>query len=136
MNEAASLCVKRGAQLTTLRRLVLTMLLESERPMKAYEILPRLRADGKAKPPTLYRTIDFLVETGLAHKVESLDAYVACGHWTHDHSAVFLICEGCGLVKELHAGDCLRALQQEIAGVNFKMQGAVIEVRGRCEQCR
>lgn len=136
LNEASALCAKRGARLTPIRRLVLSMLLEAERPIKAYDLLPRLRADGEARPPTIYRAIDFLIEMGLAHRIESLTAYVACGHWAHGHSAAFLICDGCGSASELNASDTLQKVQQEVGAVKFKMKSAVVEVRGLCKQCQ
>jgi Fur family zinc uptake transcriptional regulator len=133
--EAETLCEQRGGRLTPLRKKVLQLLLESEGPSKAYDLLEHLGEDGAAKPPSVYRSLDFLLEMGLAHKIESLNAYVACGHWKHGHAAVFLICDKCGIAGELHANDSVKKLTQEVEGVNFKMRSAVIEIRGLCEKC-
>jgi len=135
LKEAEVLCEQRGGKLTPLRRKVLTLLLESEGPAKAYDLLQQLGDDGAAKPPTVYRSLDFLLEMGLAHRIESLNAFVACGHWKHGHAAVFLICDSCGSAGELHAGDSVKKLTQEVEGVKFKMRNAVIEVRGLCKEC-
>ena len=121
---------QRGGRLTPLRKKVLQLLLESEGPAKAYDLLEHLGDDGAAKPPSVYRSLDFLLEMGLAHKIESLNAYVACGHWKHGHAAVFLICDKCGTAGELHANDSVKKLTQEVESVNFKMRSAVIEIRG------
>lgn len=133
--EAEELCEKRGGNLTPLRRKALTLLLESTRPTKAYDLLRHLRDSGEAKPPTVYRTLDLLMQMGLIHKVESLGAFVACGHWRHGHAAVFLICSGCGLVSELHANESIKKLTQEVGSVKFKVRAAVIEVGGLCQAC-
>jgi Fur family zinc uptake transcriptional regulator len=114
---------------------VLTLLLESQGPAKAYDLLEHLGDDGAAKPPSVYRSLDFLLEMGLAHKIESLNSYVACGHWKHGHAAVFLICDKCGMAGELHANDSVKKLTQEVESVNFRMRSAVIEIRGLCENC-
>ncbi len=135
LREAETLCEQRGGKLTPLRKKVLTLLLESEGPAKAYDLLGQLGDDGAAKPPSVYRSLDFLLEMGLAHRIESLNAFVACGHWKHGHAAVFLICDSCGSAGELHAGDSIRKLTQEVEGVKFKMRSAVIEVRGLCADC-
>jgi len=135
LQEAETLCEQRGGRLTPLRKKVLQLLLESEGPSKAYDLLEHLGEDGAAKPPSVYRSLDFLLEMGLAHKIESLNAYVACGHWKHGHAAVFLICDKCGMAGELHANDSVKKLTQEVEGVNFKMRNAVIEIRGLCEKC-
>lgn len=133
--QAEALCEKRGGRLTPLRKKVLTLLLQSPGPAKAYDLLAQLGDDGSAKPPSVYRSLDFLLEMGLAHRIESLNAFVACGHWDHGHAAVFLICEECGMAGELHAHDSVRKLGQEVASVNFKMRSAVIEIRGQCAAC-
>ena len=133
--EAEALCRKRGGNLTPLRKQVLTLLLDAERPAKAYDMLGKVRDDGDAKPPTIYRALEFLVEMGLAHKIETLNAFVACEHWKHGHTAVFLICSRCGHVGELHAVEGTKKLNQEIAAVKFRMSSAVIELTGVCEAC-
>jgi Fur family transcriptional regulator, zinc uptake regulator len=136
LRQAETLCNQRGGRLTPLRKKVLTLLLESHSPAKAYDLLTQLGDDGAAKPPSVYRSLDFLLEMGLAHRIESLNAFVACGHWNHGHAAVFLICEKCGSAGELHAGDSLRKLASEVEAVNFRMRSAVIEIRGVCEACQ
>ena len=133
--EAEGVCKRRGGNLTPLRKQVLTMLLEADRPTKAYDMLGKVRDGGDAKPPTIYRALEFLVEMGLAHKIETLNAFVACGHWKHGHTAVFLICGRCGRADELHAAESFKKLHQEVAAVKFRMSSAVIEIKGVCEDC-
>ena len=133
--EAEALVARKGQRMTRIRRKVLRLLLENEGPAKAYDLLANLDGEGAAKPPTIYRALDFLQETGLVHKIESLNAYVACGHTSHNHSAVFLICEVCQNAEELHAVATSQALRQETEAAGFQMTRAVIEVRGRCRRC-
>ncbi len=133
--EAEALVSRQGQRMTRIRRKVLRLLLESDGPAKAYDLLANLDGEGAAKPPTIYRALDFLQETGLVHKIESLNAYVACGHTRHSHSAVFLICDECKAAEELHAVATSRALKQETEAAGFHMTRAVIEVRGRCRRC-
>ncbi|MEQ8557220.1 MAG: transcriptional repressor [Henriciella sp.] len=133
--EAEALAIRKGQRLTKIRRKVLRLLLESNEPSKAYDLLANLDGEGSAKPPTVYRALDFLQEVGLAHKIESLNAYVACGHTSHKHSAVFLICEECGGAEELHAVTTTEALKAETEAAGFRMRHAVIEARGICREC-
>jgi len=135
LDEADSIAARRGQKMTKIRRKVLRLLLESAEPSKAYDLLANLDGEGSAKPPTIYRALDFLQETGLAHKIESLNAYVACGHASHSHSAVFLICEDCGAAEELHAVATTKALGEETEAAGFKFSRAVIEARGLCRKC-
>lgn len=135
LRQAESLCDKRGGRLTPLRRKVLTLLLESQGPAKAYDLLEQMGDKVAAKPPSVYRSLDFLLEMGLAHRIESLNAFIACGHWGHGHAAVFLICDACGSAGELHAGDSTRKLAHEVEAVGFRMRSAVMEIRGLCRAC-
>lgn len=135
LTEAEAMTARRGQRLTPIRRKVLRLLVESVEPSKAYDLLANLDGEGAAKPPTVYRALDFLQEAGLAHKIESLNAYVACGHASHSHSAVFLICNQCGGAEELHAQRSSQALQEEAAAAGFIVSQAVMEARGVCRQC-
>lgn len=133
--EADRLAERKGQRMTKIRRKVLRLLLESAEPSKAYDLLANLDGEGSAKPPTVYRALDFLQEVGLAHKIESLNAYVACGHASHKHSAVFLICEECGTAEELHAVGTTKTLREETQAAGFTVRHAVIEARGTCRDC-
>lgn len=134
LEEAEKITARQGQRLTKIRRKVLRLLLESNSPAKAYDLLEKLDGEGAAKPPTIYRALDFLQETGLAHKIESLNAYVACGHAGHAHSALFMICNQCGKAIELHADETAKVLEKETKHAGFKITTAVIEVRGDCTQ--
>lgn len=133
--EAEEIAARKGQRMTRIRRKVLRLLLENDEPSKAYDLLANLDGEGAAKPPTIYRALDFLQDVGLAHKIESLNAYVACGHAGHSHSAVFLICERCGRAEELHAVATTHALTDETGRAGFKINHAVIEARGVCRKC-
>ena len=73
------LCARRGARLTRLRRRVLELVWQGHAAVKAYDLLAELdRKDATAKPPTVYRALDFLMAHGLVHRLESLNSYVGC----------------------------------------------------------
>lgn len=135
LHEAEALVVRQGQRMTRIRRKVLRLLLDNQGPAKAYDLLANLDGEGAAKPPTIYRALDFLQDAGLVHKIESLNAYVACGHTRHSHSAVFLICDTCKGAEELHATASSEALKSETKGAGFRMARAVVEVRGTCRNC-
>src|SRR5579872_6651908 len=94
LDRAASLCVQRGARLTEIRRQVLELVWRNHAPIGAYDILGAMQ-DGHrgAAPPTVYRALDFLMEQGLVHRIESLNAYVGCDRPEQAHVSQFLICK-------------------------------------------
>jgi Fur family zinc uptake transcriptional regulator len=135
LREAERVCSDRGGKLTRLRKTVLTLLLQSERPTKAYDLHQRLGDAGAANPATVYRALDFLVKMALAHRIESLNSFVACRHRKHSHSPIFLICDCCGSVTETDGGEVSKGLGQQIEGAKFTMRSAAVEVRGLCHDC-
>ncbi len=124
--------------LTRNQQMVHSALSGADKPLSAYEILDRLRADGFRAPPQVYRALDRLVTLGLAHRLESLNAYVACRHSCHaaHEDAVFAICDRCGEVAELedkHLAADIGALADR---AGFALKAASVELRGRCKDCR
>ena len=94
-------CRAKGLQFTPVRRRVLEILLQEHRALGAYEILDRLRTEGLgSQPPVAYRALDFLVKNGFAHKIERLNAFIACTHPGEHHAPFFLICRSCDAVAE------------------------------------
>ena len=130
MDAAEALCSRAGARLTPVRRRALEILLEGHRPMGAYDVLARLDAEGYgSKPPVAYRALGFLVDHGLAHRIERLNAFIACPRPTRSgHAPAFLICRACGMVAEVSA---------PLAGLpeGFRVERTTVEVEGLCAVC-
>lgn len=130
---AESVCQKAGGRLTKTRRQVLELLWAGHQPRKAYDVLRDLAAvDASAKPPTVYRALDFLLDMGLAHKVESLDAYVGC-NGNHNHQ--YLICTACGDVSDISDASIRHALETAANQNKFSVQKIIVEINGLCERC-
>ncbi len=137
LGEAERLCVARGRRLTPIRRRVLELIWESHQPVKAYDLLARLRADsGRAAPPTVYRALDFLLAEHFIHRLASLNAYVGCGRPAHGHAGQFLICRGCEAVAELDDPAVTELLADRAEALGFTLTEPVIELEGLCPRCR
>ncbi|MFM2391297.1 MAG: hypothetical protein RLZZ437_2852 [Pseudomonadota bacterium] len=125
-----------GARFTPVRRRVLEILLEEHRALGAYDVLNRLADDGFGnQPPVAYRALEFLVEQGLAHRLDRLNAFVACMHPGETHAPAFLICHSCRAVAEAPAATVRTALDAAAATVGFEVERASIEAMGLCPQC-
>ncbi|MGH8612804.1 MAG: Fur family transcriptional regulator [Gammaproteobacteria bacterium] len=133
---AEAKCLAEGMRLTTIRRRVLELIWGSHEPVKAYDLLDQLRAeDRRAAPPTVYRALNFLLETGLVHKIESQNAYVGCGQPKQLHSSQFLICKDCGSVAELGDPQISELLAAKARQLGFKVDRECIEIAGLCSGC-
>jgi len=136
MARADALCRERGVRLTDQRKTVLRLLCESAKPLSAYELLELMRGTVKnPAPPTVYRALDFLLEQGLVHKLESLHAFVGCTHPEHPHASQFLICADCGEVAELEDASVAECLKAAGKAVGFRTKRPVVELLGVCAQC-
>ncbi len=125
-----------GGRLTPLRGEVLRLILETEAPIGAYDLLARLRERrGNAAPPTVYRALDFLLASGLVHRIARLSAFVACIDHEPGHAAQFLICRRCGEVTEIDAPRVVAVLEEEAGRHGFSITGATIEAEGICAAC-
>lgn len=135
---AEALCAARAQRLTPIRRQILQALLSSHRPLGAYEIIDRLKHDDVATPAiTVYRTLDFLREQGLVHRIESRNAFIACIH-RHDAGdpVVFLLCDQCGAVGEAGSEQLAGAVKAAARAAGFTPKTPVIEIAGICAHCR
>jgi Fur family zinc uptake transcriptional regulator len=134
---AEAAAAAQGLRLTPVRRRTLEILLEAHRALGAYEVLDRLGAEGFGKqPPVVYRALDFLVEAGLAHRVQRLNAFAACMHPGEAHQPAFLICRSCNAVAEAPATRVRAALEAAAAPAGFTVERATVEALGLCGTCR
>jgi len=137
LDTAEAHCTRHRLNFTPVRRRVLEILLEGHRAMGAYEILDTLRDEGLgAQPPVAYRALDFLVTNGFAHKIERLNAFIACSHPDASHSPAFLICRSCHAVAETRAETARGMLGAAAEAAGFEIEQAVVEAVGRCPRCR
>lgn len=136
MDEVAAVCRDRRLKLTPSRGFVLERLLETHRAMTAYELLDAMRAAGHGNhPPVAYRALKFLVRHGFVHRIERLNAYVACTQGAGPHAAAFMVCRRCRTVAET-AQTAEPEMTALAAGAGFALERLVVEAEGVCAQCR
>ena len=137
LERADSICRARGGRLTPQRRAVLTKLLVASRPLTAYELLDRVRPkDAAITPASIYRSLDFLVDMGLVHRLDSTRSFVACDHPDHPHAGQFLICRECGTVVEAEDKRIHRAAEDLGERHGFTLEQRSVELTGVCGACR
>jgi|TARA_B110000046_G_C12897289_1_gene356982 Fur family zinc uptake transcriptional regulator len=130
-------CDAAGIRLTPIRQRVLELVWEDHEPVKAYDILDKLKqAKSSSAPPTVYRALDFLQEEGLVHKIESLNAYIGCGDPRDFHKGQFFICHDCGSVAELDDDEIRCLLQKKAKYFGFEINDEMVEIKGHCQECR
>lgn len=137
LNTAQALCESRGKRLTPIRRKVLEILLLQDRSVKAYELLELIRdVQPGAAPPTVYRALDFLVEEGLVHRLDAINAWAACNDAGGEPHDLLVVCTECGAVAELSDPNLTRRLAEKVARAGFRLSEHETELRGLCSGCR
>ncbi|MDO4894944.1 Fur family transcriptional regulator [Moraxella sp.] len=145
MAEAKAHCLERGVRFTPLREQVFELILEADKPMGAYDLISALqvkRQDDPIKsgkniaPPTVYRSLEFLLDEGLIHQLSSINAYVPCCHPRSQHAAAFLICNRCQKVEECSNPPVQSILDFATNDANFAVERTVIELKGICRDCQ
>ncbi len=137
LRQIEEICTERGAQITPLRRSILEILARSDGPIGAYALMDELSRvqQRSVAPPTVYRTLEFLVENGFVIKIESRNAFAACDTPGHAHHGVLLICSRCGKSDEVDSADLDALLRETASASGFRMERQVVEIEGVCESC-
>lgn len=130
-------CLQRGTRFTPIRRRVFELISKAPGALKAYDLLDQLSDEhAAARPPTVYRALDFLIEQGLVHRIESLNAFIACACPDHRSQFQLMICEQCGHVEELHDTRLVDMLAQVAQEQQFRLHRQTIELYGLCRSCQ
>lgn len=137
LNEADAFCQKNQLRFTKVRRRTLGILLEGHSAMGAYDVLERLKLEGLgSKPPVAYRALAFLLDNGFIHRIERLNAFIACSHPGAAHYPAFLICSDCGSVAETSVSPKTDALSKTARQNGFQIQHTTLEAEGQCPDCQ
>jgi Fur family zinc uptake transcriptional regulator len=137
LHDAETYCRDEGLRLTEGRRVVLELLVLSPAALKAYDILEQLKRPGeKPMPPTVYRALDFWIEHGFVHRIESINAYFACGHPLHNHGCQLLVCQQCNTALEVCSHGLHGHFTETARDNGYLFRKAVLEIHGVCPNCQ
>lgn len=135
---AKHLSLSMAMTMTSLRKAVLFVLWNTDKPLKAYDILERLADDQpNATATALYRALGFFVTAGVVHKIDSIQSYALCGkEEAHTCSELFMVCSTCHEVHEVHDVAVREVMQQLALAHDFYVSDDPIELRGLCANCK
>lgn len=149
LREAQEQCRAEGVRFTSLRQQIYALILQANKPIGAYDLITQLQQireaeDAKSSktgsqknvaPPTIYRSLEFLLAENLIHQLTSINAYVPCCHPRAPHTAAFLICDQCHRVQECSSMPVQEIMSFAEQDVGFKVVRSVIELIGYCQDC-
>jgi len=127
------------ARLNEMQSRIHDLLAKANKPLSAYDVIDALRDHGRVAPPTVYRALQKLIDEGLAHRLETQNAYVACRDkhhaCSHGHRAGFMICRACGKTVEFGDAEIERLVSAAAARNGFAAERVAIEIQGLCGAC-
>jgi Fur family zinc uptake transcriptional regulator len=136
LQHAIDICSEKKIRFTAIRQRVFLLMLDQKGAVSAYELLEKLKQyDSSAKPPTIYRALDFLLEHHFIHRIESLNAYLKCEHFGCEHPMQLLICDKCKQVIELSDPVIDNAFSDQAQQTGFRITNKVLEAHGVCHNC-
>ena len=136
LDKAEALCKRQGGRMTKSRRQVLGLIYQTNKPAGAYELLRQLRQlQVNAEPPTVYRALEFLQTHHLIHRIESMNAYIACSDPEAQHPRQFLMCNNCSAVIEMCDNTISHTLHDCAERKGFRVDSFSAEITGLCQSC-
>jgi Fur family zinc uptake transcriptional regulator len=137
LGAARTLCDDRGVRLTPLRQQVLELIWQNHKPLGAYLLMDMLATAStrRVAPPTVYRALDFLLEQGLIHRINGLNAFIGCPSPGKKHQSHFLICRVCGVAVEMNTSAVTLNIQLAAREAGFSVESHSVEVMGVCPSC-
>lgn len=137
IHKVKEICKSNKLGFTEIRKQVFEIIVKNNKPIKAYEILDKISNinNKHSHPPTVYRAIDFLIENGFVHKLNSINSFVGCFHPKAHKECYFLICKKCNIYQEC----CDDSLKDRISKTaiynNFVICNTTLEIEGHCIDC-
>ena len=131
------ICKSNKLGLTEIRRQVFEIIVKNNKPIKAYEILDKISNinNKPSHPPTVYRAIDFLIENGFVHKLNSINSFVGCFHPKAHKECYFLICKKCNIYQECCDDSLKDRISKTAIHNNFVISNTTLEIEGHCLDC-
>lgn len=137
INQVAAHCQQQGLRFTQGRQQVLKLLAAKGKALTAYELLEQVQQQqAKAKPATIYRALDFLLQHGFVHRLNSINGYVVCPHFQCQHSAQLFICQTCRHVSEFQQEEIGELLLNAAQEHGFHLHSQTVELTGFCQSCQ
>ena len=137
IQNAEEICLKFSLNFTPIRKKVLEIISSNHKPSRAYDLLAKLRDAGLSdKPPTIYRALDFLIENKIVHKLNTINAYVACFDEESEEISCFLICEMCQEIEEFHNKNLSKVLTNIGKKRGITIKNLNLEIGFKCQECK
>jgi Fur family ferric uptake transcriptional regulator len=126
-----------GSKRSGKRDFIVNVFLRQEGHLTADDLFDLIRReDHKISRATVYRTLQWMEEAGIARKVDFGEGRFRFEHSYRHPRHFHLICKGCNRSFEFLSSDIEALLEEVAAARNFAARQSVLQIHGTCEACR
>jgi Fur family ferric uptake transcriptional regulator len=126
-----------GGKRSSKRELIVNVFLGQEGHLSAEDLVDLIRReDQRISRATVYRTLQWMVDAGIARKVDFGEGRFRFEHSYRHPRHFHLICKSCNRSSEFLSSDIEALIEEVAAARNFSARQSVLQIYGTCEECR
>ena len=126
-----------GGRRSSKRELIVNVFLRQEGHLSADDLVDLIRSeDHRISRATVYRTLQWMVEAGIARKVDFGEGRFRFEHSYRHPRHFHLICKSCNRSYEFLSSDIEGLVEEVAAARGFAARQSVVQVYGTCEECQ
>ena len=126
-----------GGRRSSKRELIVNVFLRQQGHLSADDLVALMRSeDQRISRATVYRTLRWMVEAGIARKVDFGEGRFRFEHSYRHPRHFHLICESCNRSYEFLSSDVESLLEEVAEARRFTAGRSVVQIYGTCEECR
>ena len=126
-----------GSKRSSKRDLIVNVFLRQEGHLSADDLVDLIRAeDHKISRATVYRTLQWMVEAGIARKVDFGEGRFRFEHSYRHPRHFHLICKQCNRSAEFLSSDIEGLIEEIAAARGFAARQSVLQIYGTCDECQ
>jgi len=126
-----------GGRRSGKRDLIVNVFLRQEGHLSADHLVDLIkREDQKISRATVYRTLQWMVDAGIARKVDFGEGRFRFEHSYRHPRHFHLICKSCNQTFEFLSSDIESLIEEVAAARRFAARQSVLQIYGTCEACQ
>ena len=129
--------LNRGGKRSSKREQIVDVFLRQDGHLSADDLVDLIRKqDRRISRATVYRTLQWMVDAGIARKVDFGEGRSRFEHSYRQPRHFHLICKECHKSFEFLSSDIEAVVTEVAAARNFTPSQSVLQIYGACEECR
>ena len=126
-----------GGRRSSKRELIVNTFIRQQGHLSADDLVGLIRSeDHRISRATVYRTLQWMVEAGIARKVDFGEGRFRFEHSYRHPRHFHLICKSCNRSYEFLSSDIEGLIEEVATARGFSARQSVVQIYGTCEECQ